>query len=65
MAEIGEIGQIRRGKLPLPRHRRKYRAKALAIAAGIADFYIATGFEQCWRVGHAALLSRRKKKVLF
>src|SRR5213592_833401 len=43
MAEIGEIIEVAVGKRTAHFHRRKYRAKALAIAARIADRHQAVG----------------------
>ena len=48
VAEIGEIIEIAVGKRAAHLHRRKHRAQALAIAAGIAHRHQPVGFgEQC------------------
>ena len=53
VAEIGEIIEVAVGKRAAHFHRRKHRAQALAIAAGIADRHQPVGFLQNSRSMHA------------
>src|SRR5712671_3397333 len=46
VAQIGEIIEVAVGERAAHLHRRKHRAEALAVAAGIADRHQAVGFFQ-------------------
>jgi hypothetical protein len=41
VAQVGQEVDVGLAELQPPRHRREHRAKALAVAAGIADLHLA------------------------
>ena len=44
VAQVGQVVDVGRRKLQPPRHRRKHRAEALAVAAGVADLHLPPDF---------------------
>jgi electron transfer flavoprotein alpha subunit len=58
VAEIGEVVEVSVGEGAAHFHRRKYRAKALAVAAGIADRHQTICFVQDLSAVHAGRLCR-------